>query len=156
MFTIQKKLIKTRTYGHNNMQCMRHMQNLKCTNSSKCFKRHYVYDSASLLVLCTNSTFFMPKIWRLSSMYKPRWRSSLHQRQSQFVRCQSAFTNRPKQFRVASKKTTRTQLVNPWKCIHHQQRFFITTNGTNGNALVVFVSYTLLDNTADKVKERRN
>lgn len=51
------------------------------------------------------------------------------------------------------KTTTRTQLVNPWKCIY-RQKFFITTNGRNGNALVVSVSYTLSDNTTDKVRKR--
>lgn len=60
--------------------------------------------------------------------------------------------------RVASKKTTRTQLVKKTLenafCRQHRI-IFITTNGTNGNALVVSVSYTLSDNTTDKKVRKR-
>lgn len=35
-----------------------------------------------------------------------------------------------------------------------EQKFFITTNGTNGNALIAgTVSYTLSDNTTDKISK---
>lgn len=69
-------------------------------------------------------------------MYKPRLRSSLHQRQSQFARCQSAFTNRRKAFRVASKERKEFNLSN---CSKHNcsRRVFRSPHmETDGNALV--------------------
>lgn len=48
------------------------------------------------------SAFFMSKY----TVYKPRWRSSLHQGQSQSVRCRSAFTNRPKPIQKNKKNKT--------------------------------------------------
>lgn len=69
-------------------------------------------------------------------MYKPLLRSSLHQRQSQFVRCQSALTNRPRAIQVASKERKEFNLSN---CSEHsciQWVFCSPHMETDGNALV--------------------
>ena len=97
--------------------------------------QHHIF--VSLDSICVS---FIPEIQYPSPMYRPLWRSSLRQRQSQFDRCRSAFTNAAKPFRVASKGgMTRTQLLNP--CItSHIDRFFISTDETDGNAAAVSVS----------------
>lgn len=60
--------------------------------------------------------------------------------------------NRSKQ---QTKKTTRTQLVNPWKCNSSSTEIPIATNGTNGNALVVFCQLHVIRHYAtEKVRKR--
>lgn len=55
-----------------------------------------------------------------------------------------------------ARKTRRIHLLSPWKCTTHLiTDYFLTTNGTNGNALVVSVIYTISDNTTGKVSRRR-
>lgn len=48
-------------------------------------------------------------------MYKPLWRSYLHQRQSRFVRCQSAFTNRPKTVPIGKQENNKNPNCKPFK-----------------------------------------
>lgn len=100
----------------------------------------------TLFSCLTNDTF--------SRLYKPLWRSCLHQRQSQFVRCQSALTNRPKRSQRQAKKkkdkipTCTCELFKP----HLSSTVFSTTNETNGNAQAVSVSNTLT--LTDKIKKK--
>lgn len=60
--------------------------------------------------------FLLIQTERLYSLYKPLWQSSLHQRQSQFVRCQSVSTNRPKcKFQAADKENDKNPTCKPLK-----------------------------------------
>ena len=56
----------------------------------------HLWLSTSFFLFSVRAFFHAIYKKSLYSPYKPLWRSSLHQRQSQFVRCQSVFTNRPK------------------------------------------------------------
>lgn len=91
--------------------------------------------------------------WHLSKVYKPLWRSSLHQGQSQFVRCQSAFTDRPKAFRVASKKKDKNPTC---KTIENTTTFLVHHKWNKWKCTGVSVSYRLSVNTHTKKKNQTN
>lgn len=131
---------------HNKMQCMLHMQH-KLNGMFLLHLWFFIIPFSSLHFSCLMNDAFHVCTNLCGGHLSIKGKISLF---TVSLLSQTDQNNSKRQ----AKKMTETQHVNPWKCIYRQQRVFITTNGTNGNAPVFSVSYTLSDNTTDKVGKK--